>query len=150
MLLRKHLGKLRHWQLVPVDQQQVIKKGMLDAIMNEPEKSVRNAITQFVGVLVKHEASKNDPWMNEVLKFIFDNTASNDAKLSELGSSTFSTLTDVAPDQFVGHMEPVCNMFTAALMVSEASGCMATRECIQIYSKTFPLTFLYFISSCRF
>jgi len=94
--------------------------------MNEPEKSVRNALTLFVGVLVKHEFQKKDLWMENVLKFIFENCSSNDPKLSELGSSTFSILTDIAPDEFIEHINSVCNMFTAALLATEANGNMAT------------------------
>ncbi|XP_035916809.1 importin-4-like [Anopheles stephensi] len=126
MLLKKHLGKLRAWREVPVETQTLIKKGMLEAIVNEPEKSVRNAITGFVGVLVKHEAEKEDGWMGEVLKFMFESTSSSDPKLSELGSSVFATLTDVAPDQFMPHIELVCQLFSSALMATEAGGNMAT------------------------
>uniref|UniRef100_A0A182MKQ1 Importin N-terminal domain-containing protein n=1 Tax=Anopheles culicifacies TaxID=139723 RepID=A0A182MKQ1_9DIPT len=126
MLLKKHLGKLRAWREVPAETQALIKKGMLEAIVNESEKSVRNAITGFVGVLVKHEAEKEDGWMGEVLKFMFESTSSSDPKISELGSSVFATLTDVAPDQFMPHIEMVCQLFSTALMATEAGGNMAT------------------------
>ncbi|KNC21217.1 hypothetical protein FF38_10996 [Lucilia cuprina] len=134
VLLKKRLGKLRHWQMVPPEQQQIIKQGMLNALVNEQEKSVRNAIAQFVGVLVRHEADKKDPWMNDVLKFIYSHCSSSDPKQSELGSSIFATLTDVAPDQFVPHMESVCEMFTAALVATEASGNMSSPVIFNILS----------------
>lgn len=126
ILLRKRLGKLRNWQMVPPDQQQIIKQGMLNALLQENESFVRNAIAQFVGVLVKHEFAKKDSWMNDVLKFIFEHCSSADPKQSELGSSIFATLTDIAPDQFLPHMESICEMFTAAMIATEASGNMAT------------------------
>ncbi|XP_052872222.1 importin-4-like [Anopheles cruzii] len=126
MLLKKHLGKLRAWREVPTETQALIKKGMMEAIVNESEKSVRNAITCFVGVLVKHEADKDDGWMAEVLEFIFVGTSSSDPKMSELASSVFATLTDVAPDQFVPHIDTVCRLFSSALVAMEASGNMAT------------------------
>lgn len=126
VLLRKRFGKLRNWQLVPPEQQAIIKQGMLAAIVNEQEKAVRNAIAQFVGVLVKHEFTKKDPWMNDVLKFIFDHCCSADAQQSELGSSVFAVLTDIAPDQFLPHMESICEMFSAALVATDASGNMVT------------------------
>ncbi|XP_037819285.1 importin-4 [Lucilia sericata] len=134
VLLKKRLGKLRHWQMVPPEQQQIIKQGMLNALVTEQEKSVRNAIAQFVGVLVRHEADKKDPWMNDVLKFIYSHCSSADPKQSELGSSIFATLTDVAPDQFVPHMESVCEMFTAALVATEASGNMSSPVIFNILS----------------
>ncbi|XP_053677381.1 importin-4-like [Anopheles nili] len=126
MLLKKHLGKLRTWREVPVETQDIIKKGMLEAIGNESEKSVRNAITGFVAVLVRHEAEKQDGWMSEVLKFMYDNTTSSDPKLSELGSSMFATLADYASDQFMPHIEMVCQLFSGALITTEANGDMAT------------------------
>ncbi|ETN66625.1 importin beta-4 [Anopheles darlingi] len=126
MLLKKHLCKLRAWREVPAETQALIKKGMMEAIVNESEKSVRNAIASFVGVLVKHEAEKEDGWMAEVLEFIFVGTSSSDPKMSELASSVFSTLTDVAPDQFVPHMDTVCRLYSSALVAMDASGNMAT------------------------
>lgn len=63
-----------------------IKQGTLNAILNEADRSVRNVIGQLVGVLVKHEFAKKDAWTNEVLKFIFENTRSNDALRSEVSS----------------------------------------------------------------
>lgn len=60
---------------------------MLNAILNEQEKSVRNAIAQFVGVLVKHEFAKKDTWMTEVLKFIFENCSSSNPHQSEVYTS---------------------------------------------------------------
>lgn len=43
-IVSKRLGKLRNWQQVPVEQQNVIKNGMLNALIQEQEKPVRNAI----------------------------------------------------------------------------------------------------------
>lgn len=57
---------------------------MLQAVINEREKTVRTAIVTLVGALVNHEFAKKDPWMNDVLKFIFDNCSSEDATLSEV------------------------------------------------------------------
>lgn len=57
---------------------------MLNALMNEREKTVRNAIAHFVGTIVKHESSKNDPWMIKVLKFIFEHCSSSDPHQAEV------------------------------------------------------------------
>lgn len=126
MLLKKQLGKARNWQQVPVEQQVLIKQGMLEAIAKEPEKSVRNAIAAFIGVLIRHESTKDEAWMNEVLKFMYDSTSASDPKLAEIGSATFSTLTDTAPDQFVPYFDTVCQLFSSALVATSASGNMAT------------------------
>lgn len=112
---------------------------MLNALMQEQEKSVRNAIAQFIGVLVRHEVDKKGSWTQEVLQFVYSHCSSSDPKQSELGSSIFATLTDVAPEQFVPHMESICEMFTAALVATEASGNMATPV---IYNILLGMTYL--------
>ena len=125
VILKKRLGKLRNWQCVPLEQQQLIKNGMLQAVANEREKSVRTAITCVVGVLISHEFPKKDQWMNDVLKFIFDNSQSQDPALSELGSSTLSILTETSPDSFIPHLETIGMFVSQALMVTEQANNMA-------------------------
>ncbi|XP_055909499.1 importin-4-like [Eupeodes corollae] len=139
VLLKKRLGKLRNWQLIAPEQQVIIKQGMLNALMQEQEKSVRSSIAQFIGVLIRHEADKKGSWIQEVLQFVYSHCSSSDPKQSELGSSIFATLTDVAPEQFVAHMESICEMFTAALVATEASGNMATPV---IYNILMGMTYL--------
>lgn len=57
---------------------------MLNALINEQEKSVRNSIAQFVGTLVKHETNKDNSWMVQVLKFVFEHCRSNNMQQSEV------------------------------------------------------------------
>ncbi|KAJ6642756.1 Importin-4, partial [Pseudolycoriella hygida] len=132
VLLRKHIAKLRTWQAVPLELQAQIKQGTLNAILNETQKSVRNAIAQTIGVLVKHEFAKKDEWCNEVLKLIFEYTRSDDPQKSELGSSVFEILTDSSPDQLLPHMELICEMFSAAMIATAESGNMATPVILNI------------------
>lgn len=119
VILRKKLVKLRIWNLVPPEQQEIIKNGLLQAIANEPEKSVRTAISQVVGVLVNHEFPKKNQWSNDVLKFIFESAQSNDTRHSQLGTETFSILTETAPDQFVPHLETIGMFFSSAIVAAE-------------------------------
>lgn len=55
---------------------------MLNALMKESEKSVRNAIAQFVGILMKHNT--NNDWMVQVLNFVFQHVSSSDPHQSEV------------------------------------------------------------------
>lgn len=57
---------------------------MLNALVNEQEKSVRNSIAQLIGNLVKHEANTNESWMVQVLKFVFEYCGSNNPQQSEV------------------------------------------------------------------
>ncbi|XP_044250468.1 importin-4 isoform X2 [Drosophila takahashii] len=126
VLLRKRLNKLRHWQMVPAEHQAAIKSTMLQVLITEKEKSVKSAVAQLVGTLVRHEAEKEDSWMTELLKFVYERCSSADPKESELGASIFSTLTDSAPDQFAMHMETIFQLFAGVLVAAEASGDLAT------------------------
>uniref|UniRef100_A0A336K9P8 CSON005828 protein n=1 Tax=Culicoides sonorensis TaxID=179676 RepID=A0A336K9P8_CULSO len=131
-LLKKRLGKLKNWQMVSPEHQAVIRNGMLRAISTETERPVRNAITAFVGVLVRHEFGKNQEWEQQVLNFVFESIASTDPNLSELGSQTFATLADNAPDQFVPHLQAVFNMYSAVLTATAASGNMTSNTVYHI------------------
>ena len=111
--------------MIQHEQQQLIKAGLLQAIAIEPEKYVRSAIAQVVGALVNHEFPKKDPWMNDVLKFVFENSQSSDPALSILGSETFATLTESAPDQFIPHLETIGSFCSQAMVVSEQANNMA-------------------------
>lgn len=103
----------------------MIKTGLLHAIASEGEKSVRSAIAQVVGALVNHEFQKKDQWSNDVLKFVFDNAQSADPALGLLGSETFSTLTETAPDQFIPHLDIIGSFCSQAMLASEQSNNMA-------------------------
>lgn len=117
VVLRKRIIKLRNWNMVPADQQEVIKNGILQAIINEPEKSVRSAIAQVIGALCNHEFPKKNQWSNDVLKFIFESVQSADPIVSQLGSETFASLCESAPDQFVPHLQTI-GMFSSQAMVN--------------------------------
>ncbi|XP_034480833.1 importin-4-like isoform X2 [Drosophila innubila] len=132
VLLNKRLQKLRHWQMVPAEQKESIKTGMLQALITENEKSVKNAIAMLIGSLVRHEQEKKDSWMADLLNFIYSRCSAEDPKESELGSSIFATLTDSAPDQFVCHMDSICQMFANVLLAAESKGTLISPTIVNI------------------
>lgn len=104
-----------------------MKQGMLNALVNEKEKSVRTAIANFVGILIKHDShSPNSTYTMQVLKFVFDHCASADVAQREIGTSIFATLTATAPDQFIPHIDSIGQMMTSALQTVEQSENMTT------------------------
>lgn len=110
--------------MLPPDQQQLIKNGLMVAIQREGEKSVRTAIAQVIGALVNHEFPKKDQWSSEVLKFVLSNSDTNDPAMAILGSETFSTLTEAAPDQFIPHLESIGVYCSQVMMLSEQNNDM--------------------------
>lgn len=104
-----------------------MKQGMLNALVNEKEKPVRSAIAQFVGTLIKHDSHQpNSTYTLQVLKFVFDHCASENVAQREIGTSIFVTLTATAPDQFIPHIDTICEMFTSALLAAEQNENLAT------------------------
>lgn len=100
---------------------------MLNALVNEKEKPVRSAIAQFVGTLIKHDCHQPNPtYTLLVLKFVFDHCASENVIQREIGTSIFATLTATAPDQFIPHIDAICEMFTSALLAAEQNENLAT------------------------
>lgn len=65
---------------------------MLNALVNEQEKPVRNAIAQLIGNLVKHDSNTNESWMVQVLKFVFEYCGSNNPQQSEVSHRNQLTL----------------------------------------------------------
>ncbi|KAG5680978.1 hypothetical protein PVAND_010452 [Polypedilum vanderplanki] len=124
VILRKRLLKLRNWNMIPPEQQEIIKNGILQAIPNEPEKFVRTSIIGVLGGLVNHEFPKKNEWTQSVLKFIFESTQSSDARFSQLGSETLSILTETAPDQFVPHLQTIGAFASSALIAAEQANDM--------------------------
>lgn len=92
----------------------------------ETEKSVRTAVAQVIGALVNHEFPKKDQWTNDVLKFVFDNSQSGDPAISILGSETFATLTEAAPDQFIPHLNVIGQFCSQAMMLADQSNSMGS------------------------
>lgn len=125
VVLRKRLMKLRYWNMVPPEQQELIKNGLLQAILNEPEKFVRTAVSQVVGSLINHEFPKKNQWSSDVLKFIFESAQSTDPRINQLGSETFAIFTETAPDQFIPHIETIGMFCSQAMMAAEQTNNMA-------------------------
>lgn len=99
VLLRKRFTKARYWSRLPVETRNSIKQGMIEALIKEPEKSVKNSIAQLIGTITKHEFPAQS-WP-ELLQCLQMWTNSENANDKELGFYTLSILSDVAPDQFL-------------------------------------------------
>nr|CAH7764214.1 unnamed protein product [Callosobruchus chinensis] len=113
VLLRRKLGKKRQWSKINVDIRTRIKQGMLQALVNEQEKLVKNAIAQFIGIIGKHEFPDNT-WP-EVLQFIHTLTMSESTFDKELGMYTLSIMTEIAQSSYIVHADSFAVLFTNIL-----------------------------------
>lgn len=66
-----------------------VKQGLMQALVNEQEKSVKTAIGQVIGILVRHEFPENG-WP-ELMQFIQQMTLSENIQDKEVGGERFKT-----------------------------------------------------------
>ncbi|XP_063239917.1 importin-4-like [Bacillus rossius redtenbacheri] len=121
VLLRKRLSKARNWARLPENVRGDIKHGILQALVSEPEKSVKNAIAQFIGTVVRHEFP-GQTWP-EVLQFIQQMIGSNNPTHQELGMYTLSVITEVSADQFLPHAPQLVCALGATLGRLQSPAC---------------------------
>lgn len=58
VLLRRKVQKGRHWRALPETVCQNIRENILQLLLQEPEKFVRNSIAQVVATVAKHDLPK--------------------------------------------------------------------------------------------
>ncbi|XP_043248077.1 importin-4-like [Colletes gigas] len=113
VLLRKRYEKGKHWLQLPQHIRSLFKTVILQALVNEPDKSVKNAIAQLIGLIVKHELPTNG-WP-EVLQFVQQLITSESLSDKKLGTYTLSIMTEMAPDTYLPHAESLMGLLNQTL-----------------------------------
>ncbi|XP_063986227.1 importin-4-like [Diachasmimorpha longicaudata] len=101
LLLRKRYTKVNHWNKLPVEIRTQVKSILLQGLVNEPHRGVKNGIAQLIGVIVKHEIPHNT-WP-EIFQFIQQLVTSDNMSEKELGMYTLATMTEMAPEVYLAH-----------------------------------------------
>jgi len=113
VLLRKRLSKSKHWNKLSAEEKNSVKQGILPALVNESDKTVRNSIAQFIASIMKHEL-QNNTWP-ELLQFVQQLNTSENIQERELGMSTLDIFTDIAPRLFLNQSAALCQLIGASL-----------------------------------
>ncbi|XP_076749367.1 importin-4 [Xylocopa sonorina] len=137
VLLRKRYSKGKHWQKLPENVRNEFKAIILQALVNEPEKFVKNAIAQLIGVIVKHELPSND-WP-EVLQFVQQLVTSENLMDKELGTYTLSIMTEIAPDAYHTHAASLAVLLGQTLNSLHDLGNPVAYYVIRIMQNLVPL-----------
>uniref|UniRef100_A0A8D9AAW7 Importin-4 n=1 Tax=Cacopsylla melanoneura TaxID=428564 RepID=A0A8D9AAW7_9HEMI len=98
VVLRKKLSKSVNWNKVSLSDREIIKNGMLKALVDEPEKQVKKAICQFVAHIANHELPNNN-W-NQLIQFLEQVNTSNDLAQREMGMYALGIILDIGGDNF--------------------------------------------------
>ncbi|XP_014209388.1 importin-4 [Copidosoma floridanum] len=113
LLLRKRYTKGKYWTALPEEIKTDLKTILLQALVQEPEKLVKNNIAQLIGVVVKHELPKNK--CLEVFQFIRHQLASGNLSNQELGMYTLSVMTEITQDVYLPHAQTIMEMLNETL-----------------------------------
>ncbi|XP_022906239.1 importin-4-like [Onthophagus taurus] len=113
VVLRRRLGKRHCWNKLDVNVRNRIKQGMLQALLSEQEKLVKNSIAQFIGIVGKYEFPDNT-WP-EILQFIHQLCSSENVLDREMGMYTLSIMTEISKGSYLPHTEVLATLFTNIL-----------------------------------
>ncbi|XP_011501436.1 PREDICTED: importin-4-like [Ceratosolen solmsi marchali] len=113
LLLRKRYNKIKCWSQLSQEIRSEFKAVLLQALVQETEKSVKNAIAQLIGVIIKHELPQNG-WP-ECLQYIRQLITSGNPTNQELGMYTLSIMTEIAPNTYLHHVQTVMELLNNTL-----------------------------------
>ncbi|XP_003484719.1 importin-4 [Bombus impatiens] len=137
ILLRKRYAKGKHWLKLPQHIRNEFKTVILQALVNEPEKMVKNAIAQLIGTIVKHELPNNE-WP-EVLQFVQQLITSENLINKELGTYTLSIMTEIAPDAYLTHAASLAILLGQTLNSLQDLGNPVAYYILKIMQSLVPL-----------
>lgn len=113
VLLRRKIQKSRHWSALSAEIQHNIRENILQILLQEPEKSARNAIAQVVAAVAKHDLPKNQ-WP-QLFQFITVYTKSVNPAERETGMYVLYTVSSSAAEQLKPHLVSLLQLLSEVI-----------------------------------
>ncbi|XP_013410822.1 importin-4-like [Lingula anatina] len=113
VLLRRKISKARQWRTVPENVRQSLRDNLLQVVLQEQEKLVRNSVAQVVAAVAKHDVPSGK-WP-QLFQFLQQYTKSQNVQEREVGMFVLSTVSSVAHEQLKPHLRSMMLLFSAAL-----------------------------------
>ncbi|XP_062580344.1 importin-4-like, partial [Saccostrea cucullata] len=117
VLLRRKVQKGRQWRALPENVCQNIRENILQLLLQEPEKFVRNSIAQVVAIVAKHDLPKNQ-WP-QLFQFILAYTKSQNSAEREIGMFVLYSVAAAAGEQLKPHLTSVLQLVNEVIQDSE-------------------------------
>lgn len=117
VLLRRKVQKGRHWRALPETVCQNIRENILQLLLQEPEKFVRNSIAQVVATVAKHDLPKNQ-WP-QLFQFILLYTKSQNSAEREVGTFVLYSVAAAAAEQLKPHLVSMLQLLNEVVHDSE-------------------------------
>ncbi|XP_060081049.1 importin-4-like [Ylistrum balloti] len=118
VLLRRKIQKGRQYRALPENIINNIRDNILQILVQEPEKSVRNSIAQVVAVVAKHDLPKNS-WP-QLLQFLSVSCKSQTVAERETGVFVLHSVASGAGEQMKPHLASLLQMMTVIINDSES------------------------------
>lgn len=118
VVLRRKFSKKRFWNKLNEEVRKRIKEIMIQALVNEQERSVKNGIAQIIGLLGKYEfayETKGDNAWPELLQFVYTLCSTDNVYDKELGMYTLSKMTEMSQGSYIPCIEQLSILFTSNL-----------------------------------
>ncbi|XP_074644690.1 importin-4-like [Tubulanus polymorphus] len=118
VLLRRKIAKQKQWKALSQEIRHTIKQNILQVLIQENEKQVRNSIAQVIGTVAKHELDESQ-WP-ELFQFINQYVGCSENPLyRELGMFVLSKVTGVADDKLKPQLIHLATLFSKTLEDSQ-------------------------------
>ncbi|XP_076111369.1 importin-4-like isoform X2 [Mytilus galloprovincialis] len=117
VLIRRKIQKSRHWHAQSVEIQQNIRENILQILLQESEKNVRNAIAQVVATVAKHDLPKNQ-WP-QLFQFLTAYTKSQNPGDRETGMYLLYTVSSSAAEQLKPHLVSLLQLLSEVISDNE-------------------------------
>lgn len=111
VVLRKKITT--HWSKLNIDQQNQVKKVLLECLVQEQHGLVRNSITNVVSAVARYTVPSGQ-W-NELLQFLYQSSQSDTPAYRETAMVLFYALTETVGSSLKPHFPTLMNIFTQGL-----------------------------------
>lgn len=114
ILLRRRVNKKRRWYRLNQELRNGLKSSVLKSLQEEPEKPVKNAISQLAGAIAKIELPRN-AWP-ELLQYLHSAITSPTIETREVGIFVMSVISVSAAEQLQPYFKGLFNVLGKTLL----------------------------------
>ncbi|ESO82779.1 hypothetical protein LOTGIDRAFT_229803 [Lottia gigantea] len=113
VLIRRKIQKSRHWNALPNETKESIRRNILQLLVQEPDKNVKTAIGTIIGTIARHDLPTNK-WP-ALFEFVTVQVKSEDVTKREVGMFILYTLSSDAGEQLKPHLVSVMQILVEAI-----------------------------------
>ncbi|XP_033626576.1 importin-4-like isoform X1 [Asterias rubens] len=117
VLLRRKV--IKQWTKLSPEVSHNLKQILLQVLLQEPDKSVCNAVAQLIGAIAKHELASRSGWP-DLLQFLQQQARSPNAQHKEIAALVLSCVSSSAGEHLRSNLRVTCNLFNTMLQHRES------------------------------